>query len=334
VSASADAGLPSAVDPVPGLAGRSVLTLRHHDPEAVAAVLDLSARLKARRGPWPGWLAGRTVGMIFERPSTRTRVAFEAGVGRLGGQAVSLSPRDMQLGRGEAIEDTALVLSRLVDAIVLRTGPHEKLVELDQHAAVPVVNALTYDHHPCQALADAQTLAERFGPLPGLRVGYLGDGNNCCASLIVIAGHTGLRLACACPPGYEPPRDLVAWADGAARERGGGVTVTADPAAAAAGARALYTDTWVSMGDEEREAERVRVLTPYRLDAARLDAAAPDAVAMHPLPAHHEQEITYEVLHGPRSAAWDQAENRMHTQAALLAHILATGNGRAGGGVH
>ena len=330
MSLAARDGLPGALEPVPGLAARSVLTLRHHDPEAVAGVLDLAARLKAVRGPWPPWLAGRTVGMIFERPSTRTRVAFEAGVGRLGGQAVSLSPRDMQLGRGEAIEDTALVLSRLVDAIVLRTGPHEKLVELDDHAAVPVVNALTYDHHPCQALADAQTLAERFGALGGLRVGYLGDGNNCCASLVVIAAHTGLRLVCACPPGYEPPAELVAWADAAASERGGAVTVTADPAEAVAGARALYTDTWVSMGDEEREAERVRALTPYRLDAARLEAAAPDAVAMHPLPAHHEQEITYEVLHGPRSAVWDQAENRMHTQASLLAHILAPGDGGTG----
>jgi ornithine carbamoyltransferase len=286
-------------------------------------VLELAGRLKRMDGAWPPWLSGRIVGLIFERPSTRTRVAFESGVARLGGRTIYLSARDMQLGRGEALEDTAMVMSRLVDAIVLRTGPHDKVRQLARHSDVPVVNALTYEHHPCQALADALTLTERFGALPGLPVAYLGDGNNCCASLMVIAGHTGLRLSCACPPGYEPDPEVLAWADAAAAALGGGVRVIADAEEAVRGARALYTDTWVSMGDEEHEAERVRSLTPYRLDAAMLALAAPDAVAMHPLPAHHEQEITYEVLHGPRSAAWDQAENRMHTQAALLAHVLA-----------
>jgi len=308
--------------PHPALAGRSVLTLRHHPPDAVAAVLDLAAELKAANGGWPPWLEGRVVGLIFERPSTRTRVAFESGIGRLGGQTIHLSARDMQLGRGEAIEDTALVLSRLVDAIVLRTGPHEKIEELSQHASVPVVNALTYEHHPCQALADVMTLRERFGELSGLRVGYLGDGNNCCVSLMVLAARTGLDLVVASPAGFEPPDELVAWADAEARALGGGLRAVRDPHEAAEGARALYTDTWVSMGDEEHEAERVRALTPYRLDAALLERAEPDAVAMHPLPAHHEQEISYAVLHGPRSAAWDQAENRMHTQAALLVHLL------------
>ena len=299
-----------------------MLTLRHHPPDAVAAVLDLAAELKANRGEWPPWLAGRVVGLIFERPSTRTRVAFESGIGRLGGQSIHLSARDMQLGRGEALQDTALVLSRLVDAIVLRTGPHEKIEELARHASVPVVNALTYEHHPCQALADAMTLRERFGSLPGLRIAYLGDGNNCCVSLMVIAARTGLEVVAACPAGYDPPPEVVAWADAEAAALGGGVRVVRDAAEAAAGARALYTDTWVSMGDEEHEAERVRALGPYALDQALLDRAAPDAVAMHPLPAHHEQEIPYAVLHGPRSAAWDQAENRMHTQAALLVHLL------------
>jgi ornithine carbamoyltransferase len=308
---------------IPGLAGRSVLSLQHHDPDSVASVLALAGELKARPRPWPGWLEGRVVGLIFERPSTRTRVAFETGIGLLGGRSVHLSPRDMQLGRGEAIEDTAMVLSRMVDALVLRTGPHEKIVELDRHASVPVINALTYSHHPCQALADAQTLAERFGDLRGLRVAYVGDGNNCCASLMIVGAHVGLDVTCACPAGYEPPADVVAWADAAAGERGGRARVVRDPREAAAGARAIYTDTWVSMGDEEHEAQRARDLSAYRLDAALLDAAAPDAVAMHPLPAHHEHEISYEVLHGPRSAAWDQAENRLHTQAALLAHVLA-----------
>lgn len=310
--------------PHPALAGRSLLTLRHHPPDAVEAVLDLADRLKAtpRAGGWPPLLAGRVVALIFERPSTRTRVSFASGIARLGGTSLVLSPQDMQLGRGETIEDTAKVLGRMVDAIMLRTGPHATLEELDRHAGVPVINGLTYEHHPCQALADAQTLRERFGDLSGLPVAYLGDGNNCCVSLMVVGALTGMRVTAACPEGYLPDPELVAWADGVARERGGAARVVNDPGEAVAGARALYTDTWVSMGDEGAEAERLAVFRPYRIDDALLGAAAPDAVAMHPLPAHHGDEITYDVLHGPRSAVWDQAENRMHAQAALLAHIL------------
>jgi ornithine carbamoyltransferase len=307
----------------PALAGRSLLTLRNHPADAVAAVLDLAAELKAARaGGWPPWLAGRVVALMFDRPSTRTRLSFESGVSRLGGTSLFLSPRDMQLGRGEAIEDTAMVMSRLVDLIVVRTGAHAQIEALDRYASVPIVNGLTYEHHPCQALADAQTLRERFGPLAGLEIAYVGDGNNCCVSLAVVAAKTGMRLVCGCPPGYQPPADLVAWADAEAAALGGSVRVVEDPGEAAAGARAIYTDTWVSMGDEEREAERLAALEPYRIDDALLARAAPDAVAMHPLPAHHGHEITAEVLHGPRSAVWDQAENRMHAQAALLVHIL------------
>jgi ornithine carbamoyltransferase len=309
--------------PDPALAGRSVLTLRHHPPEAVAAVLDLADELKAIPGPsWPPLLAGRVIALIFERPSTRTRVSFAAGISRLGGTGLVLSAGDLQLGRGETIEDTAKVMGRWVDAIVLRTGPHATIEELDRHAGVPVVNGLTYAHHPCQALADAQTIRERFGALTGLPVAYLGDGNNCCVSLMIVGALTGMRVTAGCPPGYRPDPEIVAWADAAARERGGGARVVEDAREAVAGARVLYTDTWVSMGDEESEAERIDALEPYRVDDALMDAAAPDAVAMHCLPAHHGHEITYEVLHGPRSAAWDQAENRMHAQAALLAHIL------------
>jgi ornithine carbamoyltransferase len=309
--------------PDPALAGRSVLTLRHHPPEAVTAVLDLADRLKAQpHGAWPPLLAGRVIALIFEKPSTRTRVSFASGIARLGGTGLVLSSGDLQLGRGETIEDTAKVMGRWVEAIVLRTGPHATLEELDRHAGVPVVNGLTYEHHPCQALADAQTIRERFGDLAGLRVAYLGDGNNCCASLMIVGALTGMRVTAGCPEGYRPDPEIVAWADAAARERGGWARVTGDPREAVDGAHALYTDTWVSMGDEASEAERIRALEPYRVDDAMMDAAAPDAVAMHCLPAHHGHEITYEVLHGPRSAAWDQAENRMHAQAALLAHIL------------
>jgi ornithine carbamoyltransferase len=310
--------------PLPDLAGRSVLTLRHHSAESIEAVLDLSAQLKATPWrEWPNWLQGRVVGLIFERPSTRTRVAFETATVRLGGHAIYLSSSDMQLGRGEAIQDTALILSGIVDALVLRTGPHQKLVDLAEYASIPVVNALTYEHHPCQGFADVLTLREHFGDLAGVPIAYLGDGNNCCISLVTVGAKLGLDVTCACPEGYDPDPEWIEWANAVAAERGGGVRVVRDPQEAAEGARALYTDTWVSMGDEEREAERIRTFTPYKLDAALLDRAAPDAIAMHPLPAHHDLEISYEVLHGPRSAAWQEGHNRLYTQAALLAHILA-----------
>lgn len=307
----------------PDLRGRSLLTLRNHSPEAVSALLDTAIELKATPRPsWPRHLAGRVVALIFERPSTRTRVSFAAGIAHLGGTAMVLSAGDMQLGRGESVEDTAKVMSRMVDAMMLRTGPHSTLEELDRYSEVPVINGLTYDHHPCQALADALTLRERFGDLSGLSVAYLGDGNNCCVSLMIVGALTGMRVTAACPDGYTPDPEVVSWADEAGRERGGGARVVTDPAEAVAGARALYTDTWVSMGDEEDAATRISALTPYRVDDALMDRAAPDAVALHCLPAHEGDEITRSVLHGPRSAVWDQAENRMHAQAALLAHML------------
>ena len=314
----------ASVTPHPDLTGRSLLTLRHHSPESVAAILDLADRLKAQEGGWPHLLADKVVALIFERPSTRTRVSFVSAIARLGGTSMVLAPNDMQLGRGETIEDTAKVLGRMAEAIMLRTGPHETLLELDRHAGVPVINGLTYEHHPCQALADAQTLRERFGDLRGLRVAYLGDGNNVCVSLMVVAALTGMHVTAACPEGFAPDPEVVAWADGAGRGRGGSVHVTADPHAAVEGARALYTDTWVSMGDEGDERARRALFTPYRIDDALLGRAADDAVVLHCLPAHHGDEVTREVLHGPRSAVWDQAENRMHAQAALLAHTLAT----------
>jgi ornithine carbamoyltransferase len=298
-----------------------VLTLENHDPEAVAAVLDLALELKGTR-PWPAWLADRVVALIFERPSTRTRVSFQSGIARLAGTPMVLSSADLQLGRGETVGDTARVLSRMVDAIVLRTGAHSIIEELDAEADVPVINGLTYDHHPCQALADAMTLRERFGELVGLRVAYVGDGNNVCSSLMIMAGLTGMHLACGCPPGYAPDPAIAARSDVRARERGGSVRLVEDPREAVSGAAAIYTDTWVSMGDESSEAQRLADLEPYRVDDALMGAAAPGAVALHCLPAHHGHEITREVLYGPGSAVWDQAENRMHSQAALLVHVL------------
>lgn len=307
--------------PIPALRDRSLLSLLNHPGAAVREVLDLADALKADRD-WPQVLEGRAVALIFEQPSTRTRVSFEVGIARLGGHPVVLAGRDMQLGRGETIEDTAKVLSRFVDAIVIRTVDHGKVVALAEHADVPVINALTHDHHPCQGLADVMTIRERFGDVAGLRAAYVGDGNNCCHSLMVAGAHLGMEVVAGCPDGYLPDPEVVAAADAIARANGGAVRVVTDPREAVDGARAVYTDVWVSMGDEQEEAGRLRVFAPYRVDEALMDAAAPDAIAMHPLPAHDGLEITRAVYHGPRSAVWDEAENRLHVQAALLMNIL------------
>ena len=249
-------------------------------------------------------LAGRSVALVFERPSTRTRVSFEVGVAELGGTPLILRGDELQLTRGESIADTGRVLSRYVDAIVIRSGSHEAVEEMAAASEVPVVNALTPLHHPCQALADLLTLQERFGELAGLRLAYLGDGNNCARSLSILGRAAGVQVAVASPSGYELEEGLAELTD--------------DPRSAAEGADALYTDVWVSMGDEA-EAERRRAdLAPYQLNEELLEVASDRAIAMHCLPAHPGEEITEGVLYGDRSAVWDQAENRLHAQKALL----------------
>ena len=253
-------------------------------------------------------LARRSVALIFQRPSTRTRLSFEAGVAELGGHPLVLRTDDLQLTRGESMRDTALVLSRQVAAVGLRTGPHELVEELARWSQVPVINMLTASHHPCQALADLVTLREVFGRLEGLRLAYVGDGNNVARSLSILGPRVGVEVVVAAPAGFELDADTVA-----------------DPGAAVAGANAVYTDVWVSMGDEETADQRRRALAPYRLDAALLDAAAPDAIALHCLPAHPGEEITEEVLYGPRQRIWDQAENRRHAQKALLEFLVHAG---------
>jgi ornithine carbamoyltransferase len=270
-------------------------------------LLDRAAELKAGRSNRLGAeaLAGRSVALVFERPSTRTRISFEVGVAELGATPVVLRGDELQLSRGESIGDTARVLSRYVDAIVIRSGSHEAVGELAAASDVPVVNALTPLHHPCQALADLLTLRERFGELRGLRLAYVGDGNNVARSLAIAGELADMEVVVAAPPGYQ-------------LEEGHGAKLTDDPRAAVSGADAVYTDVWVSMGDEE-EAERRRAdLSPFRVDADLLEAASDRAVVLHCLPAHPGEEIAAEVLYGERSAVWDQAENRLHAQKALL----------------
>ena len=280
------------------------------------ALLERALVLKADRGASQA-LAGRSVALLFDRPSTRTRVSFEVGVHELGGHPVVLREGETQLSRGESARDTASVLGRFVHAIGVRTGPHAVVAALAEHSPVPVVNMLTADHHPCQALADLMTLRERFGSLAGLRLTYVGDGNNVAHSLMVLGAKAGVEVVVATPAELAP-HPLVAQVAGAQADGGGSVELTTDPRAAANGAHALYTDVWVSMGDEGDPAARRELLAPYRLDEALLGLARPVAVALHCLPAHPGEEITAEVLYGPRSAVWDQAENRLHAQKALL----------------
>jgi len=274
-------------------------------------VLDRALELKSGRRDGAGGdeLAGRSIALVFERPSTRTRISFEVGVAELGATPIVLRGDELQLSRGESIADTARVLSRYVDAIAIRSSSHEAVAELAAAADVPVVNALTPLHHPCQALADLLTMKERFGDLNGLRLAYVGDGNNVARSLAIAGELAGVEVVVAAPAGYQ-------------LEEGHGAKLTDDPRIAASGADAVYTDVWVSMGDEE-EAERRRAdLAPFRVDADLLAAAKDSAVVLHCLPAHPGEEITAEVLYGTRSAVWDQAENRLHTQKALLATLL------------
>ena len=287
---------------------RHFLTGEELTSDELAALLERASELKADRQASRA-LAGRSVALIFEKPSTRTRISFEVGVNELGGDAVVLREGEMQLSRGESVRDTALVLSRYVAAIGVRTGAHPPVVELAEHATVPVVNMLTAEHHPCQALADLLTLKERFGRLDGLKLAYVGDGNNVAHSLMIIAPKVGVEVAVAAPAELAP-------------QPVGTAQVVTDPHQAVEAADAVYTDVWLSMGDEDGAGKR-ELLEPYRLDEALLGRAADGAVALHCLPAHVGEEITADVLYGPQSAVWDQAENRLHAQKALLELLVA-----------
>jgi ornithine carbamoyltransferase len=306
------------------LKGRDFTRVADWSRDELLRVLDLADELKRAHaaGEDLRLLPGRTLGMIFQKPSTRTRVSFEAGMYQLGGAALYLSASDLQLGRGETIKDTAHVLSGYLDAVMIRTFAQADVEELARNATIPVINGLTDSSHPCQALADVMTIRERLGRLEGVRVTYLGDGNNVCASLMVAAAKLGMHFTAAVPPGYEPEDGPLDIARTAAEETGAAVRVVHDPRDAADGAEVLYTDVWTSMGQEEERARRLRDLEGYGIRDELLELAEDDAIVLHCLPAHYGEEITEEIAYGPQSAIWDEAENRLHSQKALLALVV------------
>jgi ornithine carbamoyltransferase len=297
--------------PTAHLPASHFLTGQELDREELSALLERAEELKRgrERGEGGDSLSGRSVALVFEKPSTRTRVSFEVGVAELGGTPVVLRGDELQLTRGESFGDTGRVLSRYVHGIVIRSGSDERVRELADGASVPVVNGLTPGHHPCQALADLLTLRERFGELEGLRLAYVGDGNNVARSLSILGRAAGMEVVIASPDGYGIEGDLAELTD--------------DPRAAVSEADAIYTDVWVSMGDEAEAERRRRDLAPYQVNDELLASASQRAIALHCLPAHPGEEITAEVLYGERSAVWDQAENRLHAQKALLERLLA-----------
>jgi ornithine carbamoyltransferase len=306
------------------LKGRNFTKLADWSHSELEAVIDLADELKRarREGDEPQLLAGRTFGLLFLKPSTRTRVSLAAGIAQLGGTALSFSADDLQLARGETIRDTAVVLSRYLDGLVIRTFAQEDVEELALHATIPVVNALTDASHPCQILADLMTIRERRGRLEGLKLVYLGDGNNVCASLLVGAATFGMHAVAATPAAYAPPERALAVARERAAASGGSVDVTTDVHGAVAGADVLYTDVWTSMGQEAENERRRRDLAGYGIDDRVLSEAGEQALVLHCLPAHYGDEITEEIVYGPQSAVFDEAENRLHTQKALLALIM------------
>jgi ornithine carbamoyltransferase len=305
--------------------GKDFLTLAEFTPDDLSSVLDLSERLKLHRSEGLGSraLAGKSVALVFEKPSTRTRVSFQVAIGELGGSAISLSSSELQLGRGETIEDTGHVLARYVHCIMARVNKHSDLERLAKSSRVPVINGLSELHHPVQILADLLTLREKKKRLKGLKVAWVGDGDNVCNSWTIGAALAGIQFVAATPKGYEPPRGIVGMASRMARVTGASVKITNDPSAAVSGADCVITDTFVSMGLEEEKLRRKQAFLPrYQVNGALMARAKKDAIFQHCLPAHRGEEVTDEVMDGPRSVIFDEAENRMHTEKALLCFLM------------
>jgi len=298
---------------------RDFLTLWDLSTEEINTILKRASEFKSGKDANTCPLIGKSIGLLFEKASTRTRISFQVGIYQLGAQAIYLNPKDIQLGRGETIEDTARVLSRYLHGIVIRTFAHKTIEEFAKNASIPVINGLTDLHHPCQALADFLTIMEQKGRLKGIRLCYIGDGNNVANSLIEAASRAGMDIVLSCPKGYKPDAEIL---ERARRESKNNIQLIDDPLEAASTADVLYTDVWVSMGQEEDTKKRIKVFKQYQINKKLLARARPDAIVMHCLPAHRGEEITDEVIDGPHSVVFDQAENRLHTQKALLEMLI------------
>jgi ornithine carbamoyltransferase len=302
---------------------KDFISIHDFAPEEIGRLIDLAAEMKKEPGRFRSALSGKTLAMIFEKSSTRTRVSFEAGMYQLGGLAMFLSSRDLQIGRGEPVADTARVLSRYVDGIMARTFAHQTVTELARHATVPVINGLTDLLHPCQVMADLLTVRENFGRLSGLKLAYVGDGNNMAHSLMFGGARTGMSVAVATPPGFEPRAEIVEAARADARETGASITATHDVAEGVRGANVVYTDVWASMGQEAEAEERRKKFAGFTVDEKVMAMADPGAIFLHCLPAHRGEEVAAAVADGPRSRIFDEAENRLHAQKAILASLLS-----------
>jgi ornithine carbamoyltransferase len=299
---------------------KDLISILDLSAEEIQAILRDAVRLKRMRmeGKPHELLKGKNLAMIFEKSSTRTRISFEVGMTELGGNALFLNAQDMQIGRGEEIRDTARVASRYVSGVMIRAYRHETIENFARYASVPVINGLSDREHPCQLLADIMTIQEHFGSIEGLKIGWVGDGDNVCNSFVLASALTGVEIAVASPPGYEPPADIVRTA----KDMGGKVTVMRTPREAVKDASVVVTDTWVSMGEEAEREKRLKAFNGYMVNEALMEQAAPDAVFMHCLPAHRGQEVSEGVIEGPKSIVFDEAENRLHAQKALLVHLL------------
>ncbi|MDT2048115.1 MULTISPECIES: ornithine carbamoyltransferase [Bacillaceae] len=315
----------STVSASANLKGKDLLTLKDLTPEDIMFLLEsaISLKEKHKNGEIVKTLEGKTLGMIFEKSSTRTRVSFEAGMLQLGGNALFLSSQDLQIGRGETIGDTAQVLSQFIDAIMIRTFEHSKIEELAEYASIPVINGLTDDYHPCQALADLLTIYEHKQTFRGLKLAYVGDGNNVAHSLMIACAKMGIDCSIGCPSGYEPKAFVTEYAKKVANETGATITITEDPVEAVQNADAIYADVWTSMGQEEEAKKRLEVFASYQVNDELVQHAKSDYLFLHCLPAHREEEVTASIIDGPNSVVFQQAGNRMHVQKALLQAILA-----------
>ncbi|MBE3587062.1 MAG: ornithine carbamoyltransferase [Thermoanaerobacteraceae bacterium] len=304
--------------------GRDLLSLHDFTPEEVSAILDLAGELKSKqkRGEPHRYLTGKTLGMIFQKSSTRTRVSFEVGMYQLGGYALYLNAADLQLGRGETIADTARVLSRYLDGIMIRTYAQSDVEELARYADIPVINGLTDWEHPCQILADLLTIREHKGTLAGLKLAYVGDGNNVCHSLLFGCAKTGMHMSVASPPGYQPRAEIVEKAKADAAATGSRIEIVTDPVEAVRDAGVVVTDVWASMGQEQEQDVRRKIFAPYQVNEELVRHARPDFIFLHCLPAHRGEEVSAQIIDGPHSVVWDEAENRLHVQKAVLALVM------------